>query len=363
MATLIRTWLDFALQQMAAEAYLDQFLSGPRSLVKVLTNGNNNEDVIPVDQFTGATRFVDLAGVSNATQITGSAQAFASRYLIVDHHANDATGFSATLIREQSTNNFTLSFRGTEYENQVAGGDWERDGLPGADGEIFFKGFAFGQLVSMEKYYQQLKVDGWLPQGATLNVTGYSLGGHLATVFTELHAAEIQRTYTFNGAGHGEIAGGTPGLPAGARIAEMLEYFSDQLVSQGLGDQPFASGATGNLYTDSRYQTALQAVFSQYQPTSQALSDIPRSDGAFAKITQIVGHATQGDTDYVANSGNHAAETSVYIEDQPDFDGFGGFFWCEWCVLYHTQYHADRRFAGPTGTLSNSVAHTPTNTD
>ena len=82
MATLIQTWLDFALQQMAAEAYLDQYLSGQRSLVKVLTNGNNNENIISVDQFTGATRFVDLADVSNATQITGSAQAFDSRSLL-----------------------------------------------------------------------------------------------------------------------------------------------------------------------------------------------------------------------------------------------------------------------------------------
>jgi Ca2+-binding RTX toxin-like protein len=308
----ISTWLDFALQQMAAESYLND----PGGLQSQLTRGNNRFGFDPLTgPLHGATRFTNVL-----------ADRFIAKYDIVDHHANDATGFSATLMQERGTNNFTLSFRGTEYENQVDGGDWERDGLPGADGEIFFKGFAFGQLVSMEKYYQQLKADGWLPQGATLNVTGYSLGGHLATVFTELHAAEIQRTYTFNGAGHGDIAGGTPGLPEGARIAEMLEYFSDQLVGQGLGDQPFASKATGNLYTDSRYQTALQAVFSQYQPTSQALSDIPRSDSAFAKITQIVGHATQGDTEYVANSGNHAAETSVYIEDQPDFDGFGGFF-------------------------------------
>jgi Ca2+-binding RTX toxin-like protein len=39
-----------------------------------------------------------------------------------------------------------------------------------------------------------------------------------------------------------------------------------------------------------------------------------------------VGHATQGDTEYVANSGIHAAETRVYIEDQPNLDGFAGFF-------------------------------------
>ena len=52
MATLIQTWLNFALQQMAAESYLDQVLSG-RSLVKVLSNGNNNEDIVLEDQFTG----------------------------------------------------------------------------------------------------------------------------------------------------------------------------------------------------------------------------------------------------------------------------------------------------------------------
>jgi hypothetical protein len=151
MATLIQTWLNFALQQMAAESYLDQVLTG-RSFIEVLTNGNNNENVVPVDQFTGNTRFVDLSGVPNANQVTGSAQAFDARYDVIDHHANDATGFSATLMRDTTTGEYTLSFRSTEYPNQSQGGDWERDGLPGADGEIFFNGFAFGQLMSMEKY-------------------------------------------------------------------------------------------------------------------------------------------------------------------------------------------------------------------
>ncbi len=118
MATLIQTWLNFALQQMAAEAYLDQFLSGPRSLVEVLTNGNNNEDIVPVDKFTGNTRFADLTGVPNANQITGSAQAFVSRYQIVDHHVNDASGFSATLLLDTQTNSYTLSIRNTEVKEQ-----------------------------------------------------------------------------------------------------------------------------------------------------------------------------------------------------------------------------------------------------
>jgi Ca2+-binding RTX toxin-like protein len=312
----IATWLKFALQQMAAESYLDNIdLNSPEEVTRRLLLGNNREGFPEA----GFTRFT-------GTLVQGQAKDFAQRYQIVDHHANDATGFSATLLKDTATNTYTLSFRSTEYQNQAQGGDWERDGQPGASGEIFFKGFAFGQLVSMEKYYQKLKTDGVLPSGATLTVTGYSLGGHLATVFTELHEDEIQHTYTFNGAGRGEIAGGTPGLSDGARIAEMVEYFADQLRNQGLGEQPFASGATGSLYTDSRYQTALHAVFSQYQTTSRALSDIPRTDGAFAKITQLVGHATHGDTEYVANSGIHAAETRVFIEDQPNLDGFGGFF-------------------------------------
>ena len=173
----ISSWMQFAIQQMVAESYLDGFaFSNTNEIIRRLEFGNNNASVLglsnPNDSpnLSGKTRFVNLSGVSNATQITGSAQAFVDRYQIVDHHANDATGFSATLMQERGTNNFTLSFRGTEYPNQSQGGDWERDGLPGADGEIFFKGFAFGQLVSMEKYYQQLKADGWLPQGATLNV-------------------------------------------------------------------------------------------------------------------------------------------------------------------------------------------------
>ncbi len=364
MATAIHIWLNFALQQMAAEAYLDQFLSGPRSLVEVLTNGNNNENVLPVDQFTGATRFVDLAGVSSATLITGGAQSFASRYLIVDHHANDATGFSATLMREIGTNNFTLSFRSTEYKNQVQGGDYERDGanglsLTGADGEILTGGFALGQLAAMEQYYQTT-VKSLLPAGAVLNVTGYSLGAHLATVFTELHGLETNtpfsfgHTYTFNGPGRGSFNVTLPDEAAEAqRMQQMIHKLTQVLLDPDAGlptprppeDQlsfgyifaknaqqadptfnPFAAGSTASVYNDARYLWAKEVVSAQFGPLSRALSDIPRTDGAFSLISQIVGHATHGDTEYVANSGNHAADARVFIEDQPNFDGFGSFF-------------------------------------
>ncbi|THJ25601.1 MAG: hypothetical protein CAF45_000780 [Nitrospira sp. CG24E] len=206
----ISTWLQFALQQMAAESYLQGIaLTNDADIITRLKLGNNNpllnDPNSPI--LSGKTRFVDLSGVPGANQVVGSAQAFVSRYDIIDHHANDATGFSATLMRDITTGEYTLSFRSTEFQTQVNGGDRERDGF-GADLEITSDGFAFGQLVAMEAYYQQLKADPTkLPPGTVLNVTGYSLGGHLATVFTELHSADIQHTYTFNAAGQGLVGG------------------------------------------------------------------------------------------------------------------------------------------------------------
>ena len=38
-----------------------------------------------------------------------------------------------------------------------------------------------------------------------LSVTGYCLGGHLATAFNLLHPGAAQQVVTFNGAGVGEV--------------------------------------------------------------------------------------------------------------------------------------------------------------
>ena len=190
-------WLQFALQQMAAESYLGgfNFSDDTTQLIDRLKFGNNNSTVLGLTDPNAPT----LSGMTRFTTV--QAQQFTERYHIVDHHANDATGFSATLMFDNQTQSYTLSFRSTEYLNQVDGGDYERDGLPGADGEIKDYGFAFGQLAAMEEYVARLK-QGILSNGSVdaslqtffadpahqLNVTGYSLGGHLATVFTELHA-------------------------------------------------------------------------------------------------------------------------------------------------------------------------------
>ena len=336
----VSTWLKFALQQMAAESYLDR----TADLTEILTDGNNDRRIIPLDQFTGKTRFTDL-----------QAEAFVQQYQILDHHANDATGFSATLMRDTTTGEYTLSFRSTESAPAVHGGDRERD-LFGADVEIGASGFAFGQLAAMEEYFARLKqgmksdgtVDAALQAffatpGHTINVTGFSLGGHLATVFTELHDAEVNQTYLFNAAGRGHVPGAVPGLAAEEnRISDMLAYFrsvlddpdaADPTFSRDnpiydaasvahtadLGWDPFDQG-TASLYSDARYQWAKAATQALFSPSGLTFLQSPgevQDQGPFAKITQLYGQATTDDLQFVANSGIHAPAIPIFIEGQP----------------------------------------------
>ncbi len=248
----ISTWLQFALQQMAAESYLDQLASG-RQLKDILKDGNNDIRVIPSEQFSGKTRFTD-----QLTSYFVPAPGSSPRYQIVDHHANDATGFSATLLFDTQTQTHTLSFRSTEFLQQVDGGDRERDGF-GADLEISSDGFAFGQLVAMEDYYQSLKASGKLPAGAVLNVTGYSLGGHLATIFTELHTNEVNHAYTFNGAGRGHITG--TGATEVERMQGMLDLLRQVLFNPDAG-LPHVADAGNN----SRYLAAVSLAGQPFSP-------------------------------------------------------------------------------------------------
>ncbi len=150
MSTTIQTWYDFVLQQMAAESYLNDWNSLTDDVKKARLNlGSNNylnPDNLPTkDILDGATHMT----ANQATE-------FLNRYTVVNHLANTASGFSATLLFDNETNEFTLSMRSTEYFNKSEGGDWSRDGLPGADGEISGYGFAFGQLLSMEQYWKDV---------------------------------------------------------------------------------------------------------------------------------------------------------------------------------------------------------------
>src|SRR5262245_37331378 len=148
------TWYNFLVQQLAAECYLD---GNPEDLPSVLLArlrlGNN--DIRPVDQidvqpqpnqliapgspYYGATEQTGiLPGASRFTRTM--ALEFMSRYQVLDQRKNDASGFSATLLYDTVTHEYTLAMRSTESSPQSKGGDGELD-KDGADSEIGWHGF------------------------------------------------------------------------------------------------------------------------------------------------------------------------------------------------------------------------------
>src|SRR5688572_27671969 len=111
---------DAIFAQLAAESYLhrvdltDRNAFGPR-----LVNGNNHfidplRPTIntPPDSGLGGTRISEK-------QLDG----FVALFDIIDHLPNQASGFSATLLKNKTTKEYTLAFRSTEYRDIENGGD------------------------------------------------------------------------------------------------------------------------------------------------------------------------------------------------------------------------------------------------
>ncbi|OGA07231.1 MAG: hypothetical protein A3D95_07935 [Betaproteobacteria bacterium RIFCSPHIGHO2_12_FULL_69_13] len=344
-ANKIKAWYSATQLQIVAESYFQDInfdFSNTDAVVGVLRRGNTPPNSAP-DQYVRMT----------PQQVT----AFLGRYEIVDQLPNTSSGFSATLIRERETGRYTLAFRSTEWKNASKGGDFERDGYDGAGGELFSVGFAFGQLRDMEWYLSEMKA-GRLATGntaangaaiaaqltsGTIDLTGYSLGAHMATVFTELHPELVGQTIVFNAAGRGAILKKTEST-FGATERQMLERFERILLEpragSGFGALPFAKrmqvlgasvpgqGVAGaNIYQNRRYLWAVEATAAEFRTQGFGISgnsdERARSMDALAhaKITQLYGHATHGDAEATANAGVHAPARSIFIEDQPDVEG------------------------------------------
>lgn len=121
-------------------------------------------------------------------------------WAIVAHSGNSGTGFSATLFKSK-TGEFVMSIRSTEFIDDAV-----RDNMATNDLEVKDLGFSLGQLSDLEKWYQKAVKP--LTGGSDLTVTGYSLGGHLATAFEQAHHSEVKQVYTINGAGVGKVIDG-----------------------------------------------------------------------------------------------------------------------------------------------------------
>ncbi|MBL8422569.1 MAG: hypothetical protein JNK06_03535, partial [Candidatus Accumulibacter phosphatis] len=190
MTPTISETLRYANLQMAAEA-LYRFDANETPLQAPAEK--RNDIPLTVENLTTGNRHA-----SKFPQL--EAEKFATRWTVVEHLSNTTTGFSGTLFKEKGTDKLVLSFRSTEFVDDAA-----RDNQATNKMEIAEGGWAMGQIADMDDWYASLKRSGKIPAGSSLTVTGYSLGGHLATAFNLLHPGEAGSTYTFNGAGVGKL--------------------------------------------------------------------------------------------------------------------------------------------------------------
>jgi Ca2+-binding RTX toxin-like protein len=219
-APTIAETLKFANLQMAAEALYDY----DANVTGVTLSPGAKYDGVILDRFL-------VSGNRHASKFTSTEAAkFAEQWTVVEHISNTTTGFSGTLLKALKNDpsqyikagDLVLSFRSTEFLD-----DHARDNTATNVLEIKEKGFAFGQLSDMEDWYQSLQQRGKIT--GPLSVTGYSLGGHLATAFNLLHQNELNggQVVLFNGAGIGKIGTGDNTL-AGTqtKLREMIGRFT-----------------------------------------------------------------------------------------------------------------------------------------
>jgi hypothetical protein len=172
--------LKYADLQMAAEAFLVNADGTPKvgqAYIDGLKTGNNH-----------ASKFTKT-----------QAKAFADRWKVVDQRANTGTGFSGTLFQAIiddpeagiKAGELVMSFRSTEFIDDAARDNQATNAL-----EIKETGWALGQLRDMQAWYADLRksssdptktTTGTISPGQPFKVTGYSLGGHLATVTPAQH--------------------------------------------------------------------------------------------------------------------------------------------------------------------------------
>ncbi len=189
--------LPYVDAQLAAEAFLRDRLTGALftsapDVKRALVDGNGH-----------TSKFTQLA-----------ADKFNEDWQVVDQRANTTTGFSGTLLYNTKLQEYVLSIRSTEFIDDAA-----RDNQATNVFEIKETGFAWGQLADLENWYAALSAPGGkLSGGKQFTLTGYSLGGHLATAFNLLHQGVVQKAITFNGAGTGKIIDNSD-LRAGLRNA------------------------------------------------------------------------------------------------------------------------------------------------
>ncbi len=344
------------LHQFVAESYVTTVF-GERTafLERVLQEGNNNlEPVVLVDGLVQPNALLAavptlspgaavLPGATRATKLMIAQMGGSDGFEFVLQTPNDPSGFSATVLRSRrDPSHYTVAFRSTEFMNQSFGGDYERDGL-GADIDLALRGGAWAQLAAADAWFmRESGPGGVLAQASKIDLTGYSLGSHVAMALTELHVDRIHRTTVFNGPGRGQLRDGYTlrqvvdayreifrdplAMPAGFTLfPSAVDLQRDAVHVASNPDAELAVAGSDNVYHDPRHQWASRRVgLAMQSRLFESPRDMQRLDPAVdAKITYVYGMATHNDHVRVSLSGVIPVfdQVRVLIEDQPLFGG------------------------------------------
>lgn len=285
MTTEITTYLKYANLQIAAEAFVAGKTSDPKTLRENVT-GELLESVL-------------LSGNDHTSRFTSTdAEWFSQDWMVVEQVSNTTSGFSGTLFKALRDDpehgvvagEMVISFRSTEFVDDAVRDNQATNAL-----EIKAKGWAFGQIADMEDWYASLRqkyASDFTNAGDQFSVTGYSLGGHLATAFNLLRQEEavesgepnpITATYTFNGAGVGK-------LKDDASLQGVLDEF--KAVRDGGADAQFKTQSGRDLYQQ------IKSDLGSHPDSLKLSAALDKVNEAISLAGQYAPFATEYEADY-----------------------------------------------------------------
>ncbi|MDH3872442.1 MAG: lipase family protein, partial [Gammaproteobacteria bacterium] len=191
---------------------------------------------------------------SGEPEFTGEqADTFQDRFKLVAPYYDPDSGFRAALFLDTETNEYTLAIAGTEADEKLL--DIVFADILG----IAYTGQASGQIASMFTFYDQLVTTGVLTFDTRINVTGHSLGGHLATIFAIYRPLAINQVTTYNGAGIGDGNAGAVRV----QLDEILGDLQDSLSGGSLEHERIT-----NIYADTGPElvAGLGVLYGSVQP-------------------------------------------------------------------------------------------------
>ena len=308
---------DAALEQIAAESFLEEGML-PGLIIDRLQIGNNPPGSSPSAEI--------LDG--NLRMTLKQAQAFESRYTVIDAYQNDATGFSAVALRDTANpGRVVLAERSTEINNDRA-----RD--IGADFQIFTNGFAFDQILSAQDFLNHVRPQ--LLPGETIDLVGYSLSGNIVRTLAAMYPTEVNQTAGANVVFNATGLGGFSDLPGQNRprsvvLLEMMNLYRQveadpnsatnvpvlllPLQLTAIAAPPIdRTNPNGNVYPSPRNDFAEAYVQTKYTTFYNDFG----TTVVEPSVAQYFGVAMSGfDAAVVANSGSHPVPVGVAIEGQP----------------------------------------------